>query len=200
MKGVYNFIIKPKLSRHESKKSIGDNELILNTDLQNHEYVSRVGIVVGLPNYNPTNIKEGDEVIVHHNVFRRFYDIRGNEKNSKSYYEKDLFLVTTDQIFAFKRNNEWVSLDDFCFVKPIENTDNFSLEKEKPLIGVLRYFNNTNKTNIKAGDLVGFCPGFEYEFIIGNEKLYRVPVNKITIKYEYKGNEKEYNPSWAQSS
>ena len=26
--------------------------------------------------------KEGDQVIVHHNVFRRWYDIRGIEKNS----------------------------------------------------------------------------------------------------------------------
>lgn len=198
MKGVYNFIIKPKLSRHESKKTVEGNELILNTDLQNHEYVSRIGVVIGLPSYNPTDIKEGDEVIVHHNVFRRFYDIRGNEKNSKSYYDKDLFLVTPDQIFGFKRDKGWVSLDDFCFVKPIENEDKFSLERERPLVGVLKYFNNKDKANINVGDLVGFCPGFEYEFIIDNQKLYRVPVNKITIKYEYKGNEKEYNPSWAQ--
>lgn len=200
MKGVYNFIIRPKLSRHESKKKVGDNELILNTELQNHQYVSRIGVVIGVPSYNPTDIKKGDEVIVHHNVFRRFYDVRGNEKNSKSYYEDNMFFVAPDQIFAFKPNKEWISLDDFCFIKPIENNDKFSLDKEKPLVGVLKYFNKKNKANIKVGDLVGFCPGFEYEFIIDNQKLYRVPINKITIKYEYKGNEKEYNPSWASSS
>jgi hypothetical protein len=200
MKGVYNFIIRPKLSRHESKKKVGDNELILNTELQNHQYVSRIGVVISVPSYNPTDIKEGDEIIVHHNVFRRFYDVRGNEKNSKSYYEDNMFFVAPDQIFAFKPNKEWISLDDFCFIKPIENNDKFSLDKEKPLVGVLKYFNKKNKANIKVGDLVGFCPGFEYEFIIDNQKLYRVPINKITIKYEYKGNEKEYNPSWASSS
>ena len=27
--------------------------------------------------------------------------------------------------------------------------------------------------------------------------MYRVPTNQITIKYEYQGNEEEYNPSWA---
>ena len=31
-----------------------------------------------------SEIKIGDEVIVHHNVFRRFRDIRGKEKNSKA--------------------------------------------------------------------------------------------------------------------
>jgi hypothetical protein len=40
----------------------------------------------------------------------------------------------------------------------------------------------------------------EYEFIINKQKLYRIPTNQITIKYEYQGNEEEYNPSWAQSS
>ena len=45
-----------------------------------------------------------------------------------------------------------------------------------------------------------FTPGSEYEFIVDGEKLYRVPTNKITIKYEYQGNEKEYNPSWASKA
>jgi co-chaperonin GroES (HSP10) len=50
--------------------------------------------------------------------------------------------------------------------------------------------------NIKNGDLVGFTPYSEYEFIIDGERLYRVLTNQISIKYEYQGNEKEYNPSW----
>ena len=32
------------------------------------------------------------------------------------------------------------------------------------------------------------------------KRLYRVMTQFITIKYEYQGNEEEYNPSWAQSS
>ena len=48
-------------------------------------------------------------------------------------------------------------------------------------------------------ELVGFRPSSEYEFIINGERLYRVMNKFITIKYEYQGNEKEYNPCWAQS-
>jgi hypothetical protein len=80
MRSVFNFIIKPKDLRTSSKKSIGDKELILNTELQNHEYVSRHGVVLNTPLLTKTDVKIGDEVIVHHNVFRRFYDIRGEEK------------------------------------------------------------------------------------------------------------------------
>ena len=50
------------------------------------------------------------------------------------------------------------------------------------------------------GGLIGFKPSSEYEFIVDNERLYRVLSNFITIKYEYQGDEEEYNPSWAESS
>ena len=53
---------------------------------------------------------------------------------------------------------------------------------------------------INNGDLVGFLPNSEYEFVIDGERLYRVMTNFISIKYEYQGNEEEYNPSWASSS
>ncbi len=75
----------------------------------------------------------------------------------------------------------------------------FSINFEKPLIGVLKYKDPSLKS-VKEGDLVGFRPGAEYEFIINKEKLYRVPTNLITIKYEYQGDEEEYNPGWATSS
>ena len=51
--------------------------------------------------------------------------------------------------------------------------------------------------DINNGDLVGFIPDIEYEFIIDGERLYRILTQFITIKYEYQGDEEEYNPSWA---
>ncbi len=59
----------------------------------------------------------------------------------------------------------------------------------------MRYSDNSIK-DIKNGDLVGFTPDSEYEFVIDNERLYRVLTKEITIKYEYQGQEEEYNPSW----
>jgi len=142
---------------------------------------------------------EGDEVIVHHNVFRRYRDIRGVEKNSKSYYKNNQFFVSPDQIFAYKRIVKWVPLTGFNFVKPIKENKMFSINFEKPLLGILKY-KDPSLTEVQEGDLVGFRPGAEYEFLIDKEKLYRVPTNLITIKYEYQGDEEEYNPGWAASS
>ena len=53
---------------------------------------------------------------------------------------------------------------------------------------------------IKVNDTIGFIPYSEYEFVLNGKRLYRVLTKFITIKYEYKGNQKEYNPRWAQSS
>ena len=146
-----------------------------------------------------SGIEVGDEVIVHHNVFRRYRDIRGVEKNSRSYYKEDMFFVGPDQIYAYKRILKWNACEGFNFVKPIKENKMFSINFEKPTIGVLKVKDSALK-DLNIGDLVGFRPGMEYEFIIGNEKLYRIPTNQITIKYEYQGNEEEYNPSWATSS
>ena len=48
--------------------------------------------------------------------------------------------------------------------------------------------------------LVGFSPESEYEFIIEDKRLYRVPIQSITIKYDSKVTEEPYNPVWVQSS
>ena len=193
MKSVYNFIIQPTKSRYNNTKKIGDKEIIVNTDIFQHQFVSREAKVVSVPTLFKTDINVGDTIIVHHNVFRRYTDIRGIERDSKAYYKDDLYFVFIDQIFAYKRNNKWIPLDDYCFVKPIKPYDMFDTNKEQALMGIIKH---TNKNLPEVGSLVGFTPNSEYEFIIDNERLYRVRTKDITIKYEYQGKEEEYNPSW----
>jgi len=194
MQSIFDFVIKPKSKRYNNTKQIGDSELLLNSEISDHRYVSRNAIVLSVPRDNKTNIKSGDEVIVHHNVFRRWHDVRGIERNSRSYYKEDKYFVRPDQIFLYKQNNKWIAPKGFCFVKPI--VSNNIIEKEVPLRGVIKHVDK-QLIDIEKDDLVGFTPSSEYEFVIGGERLYRVPTNSISIKYERQGNEKEYNPSWA---
>ena len=70
------------------------------------------------------------------------------------------------------------------------------MQEEKPFVGIIKYSDGV----FKKGELVGFRPGINCEDFIEGERLYRVMNKFITIKYEYQGNEEEYNPSWAQSS
>jgi hypothetical protein len=156
--------------------------------------------VVAIPLAYKTDIKVGDTVVIHHNVFRRFYDIKGKQKNSRSYFREDLYFVDLDQIYLYKTDTEWKSFGDRCFIKPLKNIDHLKLDKERKLIGILKYGNDSLKElKINPGDLVGYTPFGEYEFIIDNQRLYCMKSNDIVIKYGYKGNEEEYHPSWERS-
>ena len=201
MRSLFNYIIKPKGKRYNNTKDIDGKELIINSDNYQFKHVNKEAVIVALPMSIKTNLKVGDTIIVHHNVFRRWKDIRGIEQNSKGYFEEDKYFVQLDQIYLYKQNNQWKSINDYCFIKPIHAIDDFSIEKEEPLIGILKYAgDDLHALGLNENDLVGFIPNSEYEFVIDGERLYRVLSNHISIKYEYKENEEEYNPSWASSS
>ena len=193
MKSVYNFVVTPKGQRYNNTKKLDGGELILNTEIYNHQYVNREATVISTPMVGHTDIQAGDTVIVHHNVFRRWHDVTGKERNSKSFFDENTYLVKEDQIFLYKRYCEWRAPKGYCFVKPLKTIDQFNIESEKPLQGIVKYSDGT----VKVNELVGFRPNSEYEFIVDGERLYRVLSNFITIKYEYQGDEEEYNPSWA---
>ena len=199
MRSVFDFIVKPVGSRYDNSIKVDDKELILNTKIESFKSVNNIAEVVAIPLAYKTDIKVGDTVVIHHNVFRRFYDMKGKQKNSRSYFKEDLYFVDPDQIYLYKTDTEWKSFGDRCFVKPLKNIDHLKLDKERKLIGILKYGNDSLKAlEINPGDLVGYTPFGEYEFIIDNQRLYCMKSNDIVIKYGYKGDEEEYNPSWAK--
>ena len=195
MKAPFDFIIEPKGERYNNTTKVGDKNLILNTEIYNHQYVNREAIVKSIPTAFETKIKPGDTVIVHHNIFRRWHDVKGKEKNSRSYFNENTYLVKPDQIFLYKRDNNWIAVDGYCFVQPIKQRIEFSQDIEERCIGIVEYSDGMYSKN----ELVGFTPFSTYEFIVDGKRLYRVMNKFITIKYEYQGNEEEYNPSWAKS-
>ena len=196
MRSVYNFVVKPIGKRYNNVKKVGDKELIINTEIFNHQYVNRQATIISKPIIGDTDIDIGSDVILHHNVFRRWHNQHGVEKNSKSYFNEDTYIVQPDQIFLYKKFWQWHSPKGFCWVKPIKNKDKYANSETQENIGIIKYTDGSFKVN----DLVGFTPISNYEFVIDNELLYRVYTKFITIKYEYQGDEEAYNPSWAQSS
>ena len=195
MKAPFDFVIEPKGSRYNNTTKVGDKDLIINTEMYNHQFVNREAIVKSGPTAFETEINPGDIIITHHNVFRRWHDVKGRERNSRSFFDENTYLVKEDQIFLYKRDNKWNALNGYCFVQPLKSKDKLGVEKEEPCKGIIKYTDGTYKIN----DLVGFMPFSTYEFIIDGKRLYRVITKFITIKYEYQGNEEAYNPSWAQS-
>ena len=195
MKAYKDFIVSPIGERYNNSKKVDGKELVLNTDIFNHQFINRLALVLEVPILFDTPIKKGNKIILHHNVFRRWHDVKGREQNSRSYWKEGKYFISLDQIFLYKQK-EWIATPGYSFVQPIISNNKLINESEQPLIGVIKYSDGTFNKN----ELVGFTPNSEYEFVIEGKRLYRVLNKFITIKYEYQGNEKEYNPSWAQSS
>ena len=192
MQSLFEYIISTE-NRYNNIIDVEGKELVVNTEVTERDYmfVNRIGKIVKLPLYNNSELKENDEVIVHHNVFRRWIDVEGIQKNSSSFLNENEYLVSEDQIFAYKRNNKWTSLPGFCFVKPMDNKDKWGSITNKNLVGELIYTNNhLDSLEVSVGDIIGFKPESEYEFTIENQRLYRILSNHVTINY---GSKKTYN-------
>jgi uncharacterized protein YneR len=201
LKSIYDFIVEPVGEKYSNKVKVGNKELIVNTKIEDFKFVNRLAKVIQTPKALSTGIEIGDIVVIHQNVFRVFYDMKGIKKKSRSWFKNDLHFCAIDQIYLYKNKEGWHSFNDRCFITPIKDNQSLTLDKEQSLIGILKYGNSSLKAlGINPGDLVGYTPNGEWEFLIDGKRLYCMKSNDIVIKYEYQGNEVEYNPSWASSS
>tara|TARA_R100001015_G_C4604868_1_gene159882 strand:+ start:105 stop:710 length:606 start_codon:yes stop_codon:yes gene_type:complete len=200
MKSLYDFIVQPIGETYNNKTKVNGKDLILNNKIESWKFVNRKAKVISTPAAFKTNIKIGDTIIVHQNIFRKFYDMQGEKKNSRSYFKDNLYFASLDQIYLYKNNGKWHTFGDRCFIKPIENNDVLKHEKTVPYVGILKHTNNSLEArDIALNDVIGFKPGADWEFVIDNELLYCMKSNDIVIKYGSKKNQKEYNPSWTRS-
>ena len=197
MKSLYYFIVKPLNERYDNTRTVAGSDLIINTGIEDHKFISKKAVVVSTPAAYATKINIGDELYIHHNIFRRWYDQKGRERNSSTYFKDDLYFVSPEQIYMYNLKPHL----DYCFVKPIKNQSVLENRKEQPNVGIVKYSNKSlEDLGITPETLITFTPNSEFEFIIEGERLYCMKSNDIALTHEYEGNEIENNPSWAKGS
>lgn len=186
MQSPFYFIVKPnKGKRYDNTKQIAGIEFIVSTSEEDYKFANRLAEVIQVPLGYKGPIQIGDTLLVHHNAFKFYNDMKGRQKSGKSFFRDDLFFIETEQFFLYKQNNQWKSYDRYCFVKPIPATESYIKKpfSEEPLMAEMKYPNEyLLSQGIKQGDLVCFAPDSEYEFTIDDEKLYRMFDHQITIK------------------
>lgn len=185
MRAPYDFIVRPVGGkRYDNTKDIGGFELIVSTSEEDHKHSNRFAEVVAIPINFKGDIKKGDILLVHHNVFKFYSDQRGRQRSGRSYFKDDLFFIDVDQFFMYFNGTEWMPYDRYCFVKPIEVKEDgpFSPISELPLTGIMKYPNKMLiDSGVNKGDKVNFTPNSEYEFNIDGERLYRLFDHHITM-------------------
>ena len=185
MKSPFFFIAKPvNGKRYDNTRDVAGIELIVSTSEEDHKFSNRMAEVISTPLGYDGPIKEGDILLVHHNVFKFYNDIKGRQKSGRSFFKDDVFFVENDQFFLYKSDGRWHAHDRYCFVKPIPPTDSYIMKpfKEEPLMGIMKYPNDKLKSaGINEGDMVCFHPDSEYEFNVDGEKLYRMFDHQIAM-------------------
>jgi len=186
MKSPYCFIVEPKDGmRYDNISHFGNKKLIKSVSQEDHTATNRFATVTSIPLNYDGKIKAGDILVVHHNVFRKYYDIKGREKSGPCHFRDNIYIIEPDQIYLHFQNDMWNAVDPYCFVKPIEKIQNdlLSLEVEEKQAGELFFINDELKSlGLNKGDMVSFLPESEYEFNISGEKLYRMRTRNITVK------------------
>lgn len=183
MKSPLYFIVEPvgdKLYDNTNKDG-----LILSASKEDHTVTNRFATVIATPIGYTGEISPGDTLMVHHNVFRKYFDIRGKEVYGPSHFRDNTFLIDTDQYFMYKHEGVWRAPDPYCMVKPIENKQDgslLSIDTEQPLLGILKHGNEyLYSKGLSDGDLISFQPDSEYPFDVDGEKLYRMLSKNICV-------------------
>ena len=119
MRPRYGYLIEPLGGEYNNTKNVGGVDLVVNTTIEDASFVNRIGIVKGLPTTdNETELKVGDIVVVHHNVFRTYLDMKGRKTKSNEYFRNNSYIVPLERIYLYKRKDDWKALKAFCFVRP----------------------------------------------------------------------------------
>lgn len=164
--------------------------IVVNSTIESVAHINRVARVVDSPAFTP--LKKGDYVVVHHNMFRLRNGISGKKLPSNYHLEGNKYFIPLVEVFMYKRDKDWIALNPFVFVKPIEYDNEvingFTITKgesnsykgRKKLRGIIKYPNEELlKKGVKVGDEIVFSYYSEYEFNIEGETLYKMATKDI---------------------
>ena len=126
MKSPFYFITRAYNGRrYDNVKSIGGIDFITSTSEEDHKASNRYAEVIETPLGYEGPIRNGDTLLVHHNVFKFYNDMKGRQQSGKSFFKDDLFFIDEEQFFMYKQDGEWHSYDRYCFVKPVPTSESY---------------------------------------------------------------------------
>jgi hypothetical protein len=180
------FIVSPlNGNKFINTKQVGDKTLIINTSIEQADNVNRIGVVISTPLHYEGNIRIGDHVVVQHNVFRTYFDGAGLTRESDFHIKGDFYQVQLDLIFLIIRGKETIAVDQYVFIEPIIEEKKWIGAVEQEHVGIVVYGNDILKQqDIEVGDKIAFGTDAEYQFVINEQRLYRVRTTRILAKLQ----------------
>ena len=93
MKSPFYFITKSENGkRYNNTKEIGGVDFITSTSEEDHRFSSRYAEVIETPLGYTGPIEKGDTLLVHHNVFKFYNDMKEGSRAGKAFLWTTFFL------------------------------------------------------------------------------------------------------------
>lgn len=160
--------------------------VVVNSTIESVQHINRIAKVIEAPDF--TILKSGDEVVVHHNMFRLRNGIKGKKVRSNYHLEGNTYFVPLTEVYMYRRNgSDWQAIRPFVFIKPVEQEtkkegnvivnsgESNSYKGRKRLMGTVKYPNDELlDMGVNVGDEIIFSYWSEYEFDIDGEILYKM--------------------------
>lgn len=167
----FEFIIQPKGGKAHVH-NIGQGGLILNTNFDDASSSNRIGVIESIPPWYDGDMTEGDEIIVHHNVFRKYNDFKGDERFSQDFFGHG-YTCPIDAIFAFRRDgSDWKCIDENIFVLP----------KKEENVGVVDIVGD-DTSHLKGVEIM-YTPHSKYAFYIEGVKYFKMKKHNVCLVKE----------------
>lgn len=81
MRAINAFLVRPKdEKRYNNEQEVAGKSFITSASQEDHKASTREAVVVSLPLNYSGDVKVGDILIVHHNVFKYYYNMYGVQK------------------------------------------------------------------------------------------------------------------------
>jgi len=185
MKSPNYFVVSPLNDEAYSlTKNIAGVDILMSSNIEDHTRVNRFAVVRAVPDWYDGDISVGDTLVVHHNVFRVYYDMKGNKKNSWNHFRDNIYLIDQLQFFLYKKaDGDWIAPYPYCFVSPVEQLEDKAVKRTNIMednLGVVEYVHNHSE--LKPGDNVYFNRDMEYEFTIDDKRMYRMKSSDVCLK------------------
>lgn len=180
MESPTQFIVAPFGGQYVNTKMVGQEEMIINSSIEEAKDVNRIGVILEVPMIYEGIAKEGDLCVVHHNIFRTTYSDKGVPLESNHFIEENKYEVPVELCYMVIRDGKHIPLEDNVFISPIEIEDKWQGRIEERHTGIVRYGNPLlEKSGVKEGSKVIFKKNAEYEFNINKERLYLMKNSRI---------------------
>ncbi len=179
MQAPRSFVVTPLEARYKRAVDVGGVKLEVTSSIENAKDVDKRAVVLAVPVNYDGPIEVGDHVIVHHNIFREYYNQRGKLTYTRAYIYDNKFHAIPEEVFMYCKDGVWHSTGDYTMVAPIYD-DVGMIKRRRKLTG------KVIASNVHPqGQIVGFTPESEYNISIERGiELFRMRDSDICIYYE----------------